>query len=168
MEVGLLKEMWGTATKKFGINTKVKTNESVFFRAAFCKTFYEPQNVSLSTIGGIIGKDHSTVLFALRRVDSGYYKNCLKFKYYTNYFEGVKTAIKDGGNVKTETIEERVEVATLLQRIAELEEKEKHSGEVLLTLIELENKIKQTNNVLRMSGVPVIDLAIIDKLKALI
>lgn len=90
-----------------GINLSTKTRkiEFVYARAIYFLLCREKTNLSLNKIGQTLGKDHATVLHAIKMIEDVYFQD----PYFCNMYENIASQIKiqsDKHKTKVEILEE--------------------------------------------------------------
>lgn len=172
MDKLILSKIWSDTVEANAIKEKTRRGDVVAIRAAFASTFYKENKVSLKTIGEVLGKDHATVLWSKRRVESGYFRNNPHFEKYKAYFKRVKGAVKNGVDIGMKSQSNDLEVFALKEEnqklktaVYALKNRPSYATE---HLVNLEEQIRKANGILGLSGSKKIDIELIKKIKELI
>lgn len=99
----MLEDYWNTVVETNSI-TKTRERRNVIFRQAFFVAAREFSNLSLSAIGNILGKNHATVLHAIKNHEMNYRYD----KIYRTTFDAMSYAIANKIDRHTENMEELV------------------------------------------------------------
>ena len=150
----LVRNYWSTIeeTHNVGLN---RERRNVLYRFAFFVTCRELSNLSLSTIGRILKKDHATVIHAMKSHESNYRFDAQYREIYTEIYSCLKDIIGENTEQVYNVIRDRAIqvdpdmyhehiIKTYKQRLTAQEREHKESTELLKNTLLITQKHNKT------------------------